>query len=140
MFFGLDDLPGCSCNAAEVGIGAMAKPSREIEAEWQSRTVDVLLSYARKIAGGTDDWADRNHQAAFLGRVAAGEDPLGDQYSAAYTAEERRGTGATLTPMPIVRAMVEWATRQTTSLGTPERIVDCGAGTGRFAIAAARVF
>ena len=75
-----------------------------------------------------------------LGVEHVGEDPLGDQYSAAYTAEERRGTGATLTPMPIVSAMVEWATRQTTSLGMPERVVDCRAGTGRFAIAAARVF
>lgn len=43
--------------------------------------------------------------------------------------------GATYTPAPIVTAMTDWA-----SSSTPERIVDPGAGTGRFIVAAGRRF
>lgn len=118
----------------------MSGSSREPGGEWQRLIANALLSHARKIAAGIDDWASRELRVAFLDRLAAGDDPLGDQYSAAYSPEERRGTGATLTPVPIVRAMIEWAKRQATALGTPERIIDCGAGTGRFAVSAARAF
>lgn len=118
----------------------MRRLSLEIPAEWRTLKIDALLSRARKIAAGTDDWGNREIRAGFSARVAAGQDPLGDQYSAAYTAEQRRVIGATLTPIPIIEAMVEWAKREANSLGTPDRIIDCGAGTGRFALAAARAF
>jgi SAM-dependent methyltransferase len=118
----------------------MGKSSREMDAEWRRLTASALLSCAGKIAAGTDDWGTRQLRAAFFRRVAIGQDPLGDQYSAAYTAEERRSIGATLTPAAIVDAMIEWAKREAASVGIPERIIDCGAGTGRFALAAARAF
>ena len=47
---------------------------------------------------------------------------------------ERRGDGATYTPAPIVEAMVAWVAGE----GRPARVVDPGAGSGRFAVAAGR--
>jgi methylase of polypeptide subunit release factors len=44
--------------------------------------------------------------------------------------------GATYTPAPIVEAMVAWSESE----GRPERVVDPGAGSGRFAVAAGRRF
>jgi len=49
---------------------------------------------------------------------------------------ERRATGATYTPATVVDAMVDWAA----SGPTPAHIVDPGAGSGRFAVAAGRRF
>jgi tRNA1(Val) A37 N6-methylase TrmN6 len=99
-----------------------------------------LLARAREILDGNDRWADTGHRVAFQSRVASGEDPLGDHYSIAHSPAERRCMGATLTPHPIVDAMVAWARREASSLGAPAVIVDPGAGTGRFALAAARAF
>jgi tRNA1(Val) A37 N6-methylase TrmN6 len=46
----------------------------------------------------------------------------------------RRKTGSFYTDRPIVDAMLRWVAEQ-----QPDEVVDCGAGTGRFAIAAARL-
>jgi predicted RNA methylase len=74
-------------------------------------------------------------------QIIAGQDPLGEHYSRLRSAEERREIGATLTPLKIVQAMTAWAAARVDS-GRPEpvRVIDPGAGTGRFAIAAARAF
>lgn len=50
--------------------------------------------------------------------------------------ETRRRLGAVYTPFPIVEAMMNWAKAH----ATPSRIVDPGAGSGRFTIAALRAF
>ena len=68
--------------------------------------------------------------------IAAGDDPLGDAFTALRSPEARRPLGATYTPTPIVSAMVEWAATET----KPKRIIDPGAGSCRFTIAAARRF
>ena len=68
--------------------------------------------------------------------IAAGEDPLGDALVRLRSAEERRRRGAVYTPKHIVRAMVGWAAKQ----ATPARVVDPGAGSGRFLLAAGREF
>lgn len=60
--------------------------------------------------------------------IVAGQDPLGDAFSAIRSSEERRGRGATYTPLPIVNSMVEWASARR----KPSRIVDPGVGSGRF--------
>jgi adenine-specific DNA-methyltransferase len=60
------------------------------------------------------------------------EDPLGDAFCALRSAPERRQNGATYTPRPIVRAMVDWAAAQS----PPARIIDPGSGSARFAVAA----
>lgn len=63
-------------------------------------------------------------------------DPLGDTYCRLLTPAERRPLGQTYTPGPIIKAMTAWAAAQ----GTPVRIVDPGAGSGRYLLAAARQF
>ena len=72
----------------------------------------------------------------FRRAIRAGGDPLGEAFSTIRSPAERRTLGATYTPSAIVRSMVRWAG----SLGTPVRIVDPGAGSGRFIIAAAKRF
>ena len=65
-----------------------------------------------------------------------GADPLGDALCALRSPVARRRKGATYTPPAIVESMVAWAKRA----GEPTRIVDPGAGSGRFLLAAARAF
>jgi len=66
--------------------------------------------------------------------VRAGADPLGDAFCALRTPAARRPAGATYTPTEIVRVMTAWAAGQ----GDIERVVDPGAGSGRFSVAAGR--
>lgn len=69
-------------------------------------------------------------------QITQGLDPLGVAYTELLSPQERRPLGQTYTPAKIVESMVHWATDQ----GAPERIVDPGAGSGRYLIAAARAF
>lgn len=87
---------------------------------------------ARLQKGDLDDPAI----AVIAEAIKAGGDPLGDAFIASRSAAERRDTGTVYTPPEIVASMVAWA-RKT---GTPARIVDPGAGSGRFLLAAARAF
>src|SRR5258706_1961358 len=69
--------------------------------------------------------------------LARGCDPLGDAFCRDNSAVSRRREGITLTPKPIVDWMIgEILLRN----ATVARVVDVGAGTGRFAMAAARTF
>ena len=68
--------------------------------------------------------------------IERGEDPLGDSFRRLRPARIRRARGAVYTPRPIVDAMVRWAVGR----AEPARIVDPGAGSGRFLLSAARVF
>ncbi len=67
--------------------------------------------------------------------IAVGDDPLGDAFCALRSTTERRKLGATYTPPSIVEAMTDWALAQPSD---PGRIVDPGAGSGRFLMQAAR--
>ena len=68
--------------------------------------------------------------------VRAGEDPLGEIFQLIRPAAARRQQGAIYTPAAIVSAMVGWAE----GMGKFDRVVDPGAGSGRFLIAAGRKF
>ena len=68
--------------------------------------------------------------------IRQGGDPLGDTYCRLLTPADRRPLGQTYTPGPIINAMTAWAAAQ----GTPARIVDPGAGSGRYLLAAAKQF
>lgn len=68
--------------------------------------------------------------------IRAGLDPLGDVFCTLRSPQQRRPMGATYTPPVLVSAMVEWAADQ----GPAARVVDPGAGTGRFLVAAGRRF
>jgi hypothetical protein len=69
--------------------------------------------------------------------IAAGGDPLGELFGQIRSAGNRRSAGATYTPAAIVNAMVAWAANEPQ---VPTRVVDAGAGSGRFVLAAARQF
>ena len=78
----------------------------------------------------------RDEVGAVRRAIVAGEDPLGEALCALRLPQVRRKLGAVYTPRPIVNAMIGWATNQV----PPARIVDPGAGSGRFLFAAARAF
>jgi hypothetical protein len=64
--------------------------------------------------------------------VRSGADPLGQEYCRIFSSEQRRSRGATFTPSRIIDAMVGWAKAGP----TPDRIIDPGSGSARFATAA----
>jgi adenine-specific DNA-methyltransferase len=74
--------------------------------------------------------------ASMREQIAAGNDPLGDVFCTLRSSVERRPSGATYTPLQIVRSMLAWAATQ----GPPDRVVDAGAGSGRFIVNAGRSF
>ena len=65
--------------------------------------------------------------------IEAGEDPLGEAYRGLRSVPELRAAGAFLTPRGVVAAMTEWALDN-----RPDRVVDAGCGSGRFAAEVAR--
>ncbi|WP_236493080.1 Eco57I restriction-modification methylase domain-containing protein [Xanthomonas massiliensis] len=65
-----------------------------------------------------------------------GADPLGEVFLRLRTPAARRGMGAVYTPDPIIHSMLVWAAGQC----TPQRVVDPGAGSGRYLVAAAKRF
>ena len=69
--------------------------------------------------------------------IRAGNDPLGIAFCRLRSAELRRRQGATFTPQAIIAAMIGWAASEHVS---PARVVDAGAGSGRFTMAAAKAF
>ena len=74
--------------------------------------------------------------SALRNKIRDGGDPLGEAFCTIRSADVRRESGAIYTPYKIVEAMVGWAA----TIGAPDRIVDPGAGSGRFLIEAGRQF
>ena len=74
--------------------------------------------------------------SALRNKIRDGGDPLGEAFCTIRSADVRRESGAIYTPYKIVEAMVGWAA----AIGAPDRIVDPGAGSGRFLIEAGRQF
>jgi N-6 DNA Methylase len=68
--------------------------------------------------------------------IKRGEDPLGDAFTLLRSPVDRRASGAVYTPATIVRSMTNWVGSQV----VPARVVDPGAGSGRFIIAAGEAF
>lgn len=87
-----------------------------------------------KAARGTDLQAGEVSRAREA--ILAGSDPLGEAFLSLRSSMERRSSGAVYTPKAIVDSMVNWLSGQE----TPARIVDPGAGSGRFLMAAAKQF
>ena len=69
--------------------------------------------------------------------IRNGRDPLGEAFCSLRPSEARRVQGATYTPTAVVDAMISWASVLD---GKPARVVDPGAGSARFLLAAARRF
>lgn len=79
---------------------------------------------------------NRREVAAARKSILRAADPLGEAFSKIRSAQDRRALGAVYTPHPIVRSMMTWLASQ----GEPARIVDPGAGSGRFILAAGAAF
>jgi adenine-specific DNA-methyltransferase len=115
-------------------------------------TLGRLLSAALDLgARGVPDWSGAErallHSAqleplpegaveATREAILAGHDPLGDALSAMRSPTQKRSIGAIYTPAPIIAAMVDWAA----SKEQPGRVIDPGAGSCRFALAAGARF
>ncbi len=67
-------------------------------------------------------------------QILAGEDPLGEAFCRLRGPAERRPSGQTFTPGPVVQGMVGWAGRTL----DPARVVNPGTGSARFLAAAGR--
>lgn len=68
--------------------------------------------------------------------ITDGCDPLGDAFMEVNSAASRRDSGSVYTPHALVRSMVQGCAKRM----QPSIVVDCGCGSGRFALAAARAF
>ena len=90
----------------------------------------VVARQAAKVAGPEVD-------AARMGIVIGG-DPLGADFSIIRSPVMRRAMGATYTPSAIVDAVIAWTAEE--GEDPPARVVDPGAGSGRYLRAAARQF
>lgn len=108
-----------------VGL-ALALGARSV-GEWSIQEVEVAKSAARVGPAVTE---------RIRTEIESGNDPLGEIFCALRTPVERREDGATYTPKPIVTAMTRWAKQNI----KPGRVVDAGAGSGRFLVAAGRAF
>ncbi|RDI20714.1 N-6 DNA methylase [Pseudacidovorax intermedius] len=69
-------------------------------------------------------------------QISNGGDPLGDAFTRIRTPDARRVAGAVYTPQAIIRSMMTWLAAQ----AVPARIVDPGAGSGRFILSAGEAF
>jgi adenine-specific DNA-methyltransferase len=96
-----------ACGAADAG-GALSPAERV----WLERAVAVPASEVR---------AARN-------QILAGGDPLGDTFLSIRSVRQRRGDGAFYTGEAIRHSMVAWALQH-----EPQRLIDPGCGSGRFA-------
>ena len=129
----------------------MSVPSETLD-DMDIETVPSLVSLA--LALGAEDAGDLSAAEKWLvdeahgarttaalvrgvrGMIRRGEDPLGDAYCTIRSPEERRPLGQTYTPRPIIEAMLRWASDH----GDPVRVVDPGAGSGRYLVAAGERF
>jgi SAM-dependent methyltransferase len=107
-----------ACGALIVGARGLSAPEA------------ALLNRARRAAV-----ADRQ-LTALSTLIAAGADPLGEAFLSLRSPKDRRADGAVYTPPAIVDSMIAWISRQ----AEPARLVDPGAGSGRFLANAARRF
>ena len=107
--------------ALSVALGAATVPSvTQAEAALLDRIPDVPGEQA----------------AATLAKIRDGGDPLGEAFCRLRSPARRREDGAVYTPSTIVSAMLSWAA----NVRTPDRVIDPGAGSGRFLLEAGRRF
>lgn len=83
------------------------------------------------------DLLDERQVSDFRSAILGAGDPLGDAWCRIHAPSQRRAKGQTFSPPRLVDSMVGWASRQAARV---TRIVDPGAGTGRFTVAALRQF
>lgn len=90
----------------------------------------------RALAKGVRPLAEPAMVKRARGYIRKGADPLGGAFLRLRTPAVRRDMGAVYTPDPIIHSMLNWSADQ----GAPERVVDPGAGSGRYLLAAGERF
>jgi adenine-specific DNA-methyltransferase len=100
-----------------------------------------LAELARALDGGRrrEGRVSRRVVAEVRREIEGGADPLGDLLCELRPASVRRKVGAVYTPPELVSAMATWARSRLTAAAVT-RVVDPGAGSGRFLREAARRF
>ena len=88
----------------------------------------------QRLAGAAAGRAGPDEITRARNLILAGEDPLGEAFCRLRGPAQRRPSGQTFTPWPVVRSMVGWAARTL----TPARVVNPGTGSARFLVAAGR--
>lgn len=96
-----------------------------------------LTELEHKALHGIKPSKDEALVTAVIAAVRAGHDPLGDAYCSILSPKTRRDHGQTFTPGFAVEGMFAWSRRQRKAI---VRIVDPGAGSGRFTLAGLRAF
>lgn len=96
----------------------------------------ALSGAEREVARGVRRLAHGATVDKVRSTIQKGEDPLGDAFLRLRSPATRRPLGAVYTPQLIIDSMLNWAVDQ----GTPSRVVDPGAGSGRYLMAAAARF
>jgi adenine-specific DNA-methyltransferase len=97
------------------------------------RVAEALLRGAARGAGG------ESPLRAIRQEIERGADPLGDAFCRLRSPGVRRTSGAVYSPSAIVEAMSQWAVSHAAKRGVT-RVVDPGAGSGRFLRAAGERF
>ncbi len=91
-----------------------------------------LSEVERSLVGAAPDTMPSGALVSLETAIRAGGDPLGNVLLGLRSAERRRSQGATYTPAALVQPMSEWLA----GYGQSGRVVDPGAGSGRFLCAA----
>lgn len=99
-------------------------------------SASVLSRAERTVVRGAAPVLEGALVEAARGAIAQGKDPLGDALMRLRTASQRRTLGAVYTPPALVEAMMSWSAGR----AEPVRVVDPGAGSGRFLLEAGRRF
>lgn len=127
-------------NLHDIPVGQVIYPHSEIELAALAAALvarDAELSPTeRALVNGAWECPKEQQLEPIRQAIRRGHDPLGASFCHLRSPEVRRGHGAVYTPREIVDAMTGWARRH----GTPARVVDPGAGSGRFTLAAAEAF
>ena len=121
-------VPKRSNEASEVALAALALALGADSVGELTKAEIALLAGAPKVEKAT--------VADLRAKIRIGDDPLGEVFCAVRTAKDRREQGAVYTPVPIVKAMLDWAE----TVGVPDRVVDPGAGSARFLLESGRRF
>jgi adenine-specific DNA-methyltransferase len=90
------------------------------------RIAEALVRRSKRARG-----VDADVLRGVVREIEVGGDPLGDALGRVRSPVERRASGAVYTPPAIIRAMTDWAARHGVR-SEITRIVDPGAGSGRF--------
>lgn len=115
-------------NAGEVGIG---DEQALCAAAWmlaRDGALSALSEAEASLVRAASEVPVPEEPEFMLAAIRAGGDPLGSAFLRLRSAERRRGQGATYTPAALVKPMCGWLA----DCGRPMRVVDPGAGSGRF--------